>query len=548
MRAGAIAPPSAGAYFGAWVYPSPEPTPLPTGLYEQETESLESAIGRPLRLHLHYFGFSTVFPDANNTDGLADDYTHGRIPVVSWGCSGTTLAKIAAGDSAAKAIIDNEASAIAAYGHPVFIRWFWEMNINDTINNNNQWTNPTANGNTCMATSESGKTIQQVQTDNATNFIAAWKYIYGEFANVKNVTWLWNPDYTPTWYAPSNFYPGDSYVDWVGDDEYDKCSNNGNLCSTGNGFTATINPFYSNAPTTKPLMVGETGSCQQYGAPYSQSQYFTDATNDIAPGSQQVFPNIGAFMYFDAAGQFLNGQCSWVIAPGSATQSFSAMGLNPYFGGITHGTILSKAAYSSSVTLQPSSPYPAGDVLLAYLSVHEGQSPGITVTPPSSSWKLLGRYDDYGNAAELVYELVTTSTNEQSSYTWSWGTAGGYGAMLVPYTGVNVSNPIDVSAGPTGSSGQVSSETTQSLSPTNGGEYEISFFSGYNPPQPNTGFTYAPSNWTNAASLSGQRANIVYLEYPLGLQNGQFSTTINWTGTQGAFTTAWFNAALNPAF
>jgi hypothetical protein len=88
------------------------------------------------------------------------------------------------------------------------------------------------------------------------------------------------------------------------------------------------------------------------------------------------------------------------------------------------------------------------------------------------------------------------------------------------------------------------------LTPAQGGEYEIGFFNGYAPTaKSGTNVTYAPANWSLSANLQAARANMFYIDYPLGLggNGNSFATGMTWPNGL-TYRTAWFNAALNPAF
>jgi beta-mannanase len=100
-------------------------------------------------------------------------------------------------------------------------------------------------------------------------FINAWDHVRSVLLGnqpIPNLTWDWNPNVVdvaqpaPTPVDPAPYYPGPSNVDWIGADGYDKLYN-----GTPLGFSAVFGPFVSEfANYGKPIIVGETGSCQQY--------------------------------------------------------------------------------------------------------------------------------------------------------------------------------------------------------------------------------------------------------------------------------------------
>ncbi len=283
LKGGNVPVPVRGAYFGAFV------NPPGTTNQETATETLETSIGRTLALHMHYYpwgnGTTPNFPDA----AMQEDLIKGRVPVVSWKC-GDLDSNVA--DGADDPLIINTAKAVKAFGGPVFIRWFWEMNI------------PNSNGQgSCLGTA------------GAAGYIAAWQHIHDIFAaqGVTNVSWLWNPGNNLGHPDPAPYYPGSNYVDWIGFDGYDKY-NYDNFGSVFNGFYAEF------ASYGKPMLVAETGEC-----PSEQAVYLQSAQTEIGGG---MIPLVKGFMYFDAPGNYT--ACSWVLGA-SGLSAFAAMGATTFF-------------------------------------------------------------------------------------------------------------------------------------------------------------------------------------------------------------------------
>ncbi|GLQ98230.1 glycoside hydrolase family 26 protein [Dyella mobilis] len=291
-----IQPPASGAYFGAWVNP-----PGTNDQFPQATKNLETAIGRTLALHMHYYAWrlkpgsdTQSFPDST----MEDDALNGRTPVVTWHCGDSDDNVVAGADDA---LIENTANAIKAFGHPVFIRWYWEMNL------------PDANHQNCLGTS------------GAAGYIKAWRYIHQIFQNqgVTNVTWLWNPNRADdSSEDPMPYYPGDDVVDWIGVDGYDK--------QDVNDFGPIFSPFYAEFQSKgKPMLISETGEC-----PAEQATYLGLAAAELEgkpnPGGY-AFPLVKGFMYFDAVGNYAT--CAWTLGTGTGggVDAFGAMGATSYF-------------------------------------------------------------------------------------------------------------------------------------------------------------------------------------------------------------------------
>ena len=292
----AIPAPTNESFFGASINSLGDPSTI-----ESQTETFEQQIGRNLALHMHYYGFGSLatgqptFPNVGNTQ-MADDISHHRIPVVSWSCNGIPFSTVASGTY--NSVIDNTALAIKNFGYPIFLRYAWEMN--------------TGASSSCQGGS---------LTPGA-DFIAAWQLIYSRFKalGVTNVAWLWNPNNNPD---ASSFYPGTDYVDWIGFDGYD-FQQQGDF---GNVFSPFYNVFKSYG---KPLFIGETGACH-----YRQSNFLATARADIKSLSTNNlnFPEVRAFMYWDAAGQYTKcaDSTNWILSDPAGISAFKVFGADLHF-------------------------------------------------------------------------------------------------------------------------------------------------------------------------------------------------------------------------
>jgi len=124
-------------------------------------------------------------------------YEHGATPVVQINPSRISLAAIAAGQY--DHYLDAYAQEVLAYGHPVILSFGHEMN--------GSWYSWGYN-----------------RTSPET-FVAAWRHIVTLFREqgATNVTWLWTVNIIVTdggIPAPNPWWPGSSYVTWVGIDGY----------------------------------------------------------------------------------------------------------------------------------------------------------------------------------------------------------------------------------------------------------------------------------------------------------------------------------------
>jgi mannan endo-1,4-beta-mannosidase len=236
---------------------------------------LEAQIGRTFDLSVHYDSWASTFPSAEELD----DRTHGRTPEVSWGC-GVTDATVASGG--ADAVVAAKAQQMAAFGAPILLRYKWEFNLPDTVNNRSVCADPSID--------------QNGYFDPAT-FVAAWIHIHDVFvaAGASNVSFDWNPSSGKLDAAP--YWPGDAYVDRIGIDVYDL--GGGTLANT---LAAPYAEYVSVGTLPHPIVIGETGAVG------NQASYLDGSSRAILA---KQFPMIEAICYFDAAGP----RADWSFTP-----------------------------------------------------------------------------------------------------------------------------------------------------------------------------------------------------------------------------------------
>ncbi len=297
----ALPVPNSGVYLGIWANPN---------LGNSQEKAVEvregpapGGVNHPFRLHLIYQAWTEIAQQVDKNGvfqpnvALAGDISHGRVPVISWGCDQTVADSnhiIASGDAAEDAIITATATALKQYPGPVMLRWFWEFN---QLNKDQSCRGDTG-----------GAPTQQVYD----GFVNAWKHIWTLFQNAgaTNVVFLWNPgSYTAGKSDdPHGYYPGNSYVDWMGVDTYQR--------SATETFVTDFGPFYSDFSQSqyanKPLMVGENGSPNfaqnsvELQAAYLQGVLSVVETNR--------YPLLKAYDYFDASGADAQGNFhSWIL-------------------------------------------------------------------------------------------------------------------------------------------------------------------------------------------------------------------------------------------
>ena len=268
--------PATGAYLGAWVNPSPGQSEI------AELPAFVASAGKSPAVLGLYTAWAKPAPLAH-MQSIVDQ---GAIPLVSWGC--TSTAAVAAGSD--DQLITAYATRLRSFGHPVLLRWFWEMNLSIP------------------------KDVQCLGAGGPTGFIAAWIHIWNIFHQVgaTNVSFVWNPGVTGGVAEMAPFFPGANYVDWIGADGYDR-KDEGTAA-----FAQVFGPWYAAyAAYGKPMLVGETAATASDQAAYLQG---------IASVLPSQFPLVKALVYFDAQGP----AASWILTP-DGMAAYRALANSTYF-------------------------------------------------------------------------------------------------------------------------------------------------------------------------------------------------------------------------
>ena len=273
-------------------------SPAGTGWRQSDVTAREALLGRKLDVDHRYYSWTTAFPTLNDSW----DVLNNRIPMITWQPSGTTLDAINAGTF--DDMIRTRAQAVASFGHPIFLRWAHEMNGNwypwDGYHNNTPGLH-----------------------DGPAKYVAAWRHIHDLFvtAGAANAVWLWCPNRasfpTDAWNAYQNYYPGDSYVDWVCIDGYNR------LPTDWRTFRSIFTPIYTTYATTKPIMIGETASVEGLTSG-QKATWITEAGSAV----KQSFPAIAAFLWFDSQAY---GNDWRIDTSTTSLAAFQDLALDPYF-------------------------------------------------------------------------------------------------------------------------------------------------------------------------------------------------------------------------
>lgn len=244
-------PPATASYLGVFTKGVPKS-------YSGVT-AFANATGAKPDVVMYYSGWYMPFPHTFATTA-ADN---GAVPLVQMDPENIKLADIVAGRY--DGYLSAYAEAVRAYRHPVILSFGHEMN--------GTW-----------YSWGYGKTSPRV-------FIAAWRHIVTLFRalGAKNVTWLWtvniiNDTQTGTIPSPNRWWPGSSYVTWVGIDGY--------YLKPSWKFAPLFGPTIGDIRelTSDPILIAETGAVPASG----QSAKIAD----LFAGIRQY--GLLGFVWFDA--------------------------------------------------------------------------------------------------------------------------------------------------------------------------------------------------------------------------------------------------------
>jgi hypothetical protein len=192
----------------------------------------------------------------------------GAVPETTWmpcsftvGCGSSRtddtfpLASIAAGTY--DSYLTSVAHAARAFGKPIVMRLAHEMN--------GSWY-PWGNG---------------VNGNTPASYVAAWRHVVTVFraAGATNVYWLWTPN--KSGHSLSTWYPGNSYVSFVGVDGYNGPQYSSRWMTPAQVFGSSFAQFPSF--TTKPIIIGEVGCVEGSSSfPGSKAVWMTQFVHYLA--------------------------------------------------------------------------------------------------------------------------------------------------------------------------------------------------------------------------------------------------------------------------
>jgi hypothetical protein len=230
-------PPASGSYLGVYAQGLPDS-------YAPVT-AFTSATGAKPDIVMYYSGWYVPFPS-----GFASTVAnHGAVPLVQMDPDNINIARIASGHY--DGYLSAYAEAVRAYHYPVILSFGHEMNGNWS-----SWgyrhTSPAA-------------------------FVAAWRHIVSLFRalGAQNATWLWTVNIINDSRSGKvdgnlrHWWPGSSYVTWVGVDGY--------YLQPNWQFAPLFGPTIGQVHmlTSAPILIGETGAVPAAGQPAKINDLFT---------------------------------------------------------------------------------------------------------------------------------------------------------------------------------------------------------------------------------------------------------------------------------
>jgi mannan endo-1,4-beta-mannosidase len=229
-------PPASASYLGVYAEGVPDS-------YRPVT-AFTSATGANPDIVMYYSGWYVPFP-VSFANTVAN---HGAVPLVQMDPDNIKIAQIASGRY--DGYLSSYAEAVRAYPHPVILSFGHEMN--------GDWSH------------------WGYRSTSPAVFVAAWQHIVNLFRalGARNVTWLWTVNIindSRSGKVDANldqWWPGSSYVTWVGVDGY--------YLHPAWQFAPLFGPTITavRALTGDPILIAETGAVPTAGQPAKITDLF----------------------------------------------------------------------------------------------------------------------------------------------------------------------------------------------------------------------------------------------------------------------------------
>lgn len=311
--------PSSGVYFGARVAPVGNET------IKDAITRVESKIGRKFAIDHQYYQWDAKLPTAHQRW----DVDTGRIPFVNWSAGkggGSYVKWNAIANGSQDSWIKERADAFKAFASPIYLTFHHEPE-ND---------------------------LSRFGTPS--DFAAAFRHIVSVFRNrgVTNVAFVWTMmawSFNPkSGRDPMSYYPGDSYVDFVGADGYSWYPvRAGDSWTSFHDIFTDVNSFA--VAHGKPWMVVEYGCLEDPASSGRKGQWFRDALATV-----KTWPLLKALLYFDVYKNPYHWETS---TSSSATSAYRQIAQDTYTKPTSTGGSVPPPSPSPSPTPRPTpSPTP----------------------------------------------------------------------------------------------------------------------------------------------------------------------------------------------
>jgi len=289
---------------------------------------------------------------------------------------------------------------------------------------------------------------------NAADFVAAFKHIHDRFASdgVTNISYVLTlMAYTFRIGQADQWYPGDSYVDYIAADGYNWYGCTGRddpWMEAGDIFS----DFYDyGLAKDKPMLIAEYGTGEDPDVPGRKGQWFTNAQ-----AAFKAWPQIRGVAYFDNG--YGDPACSrWIDTSQSSLNAFIGMGADPYF---------------NPVMAEPPQGYPAyvGAFDDGYTAPIGTATPGVTV-----DFLVQGPKDSHSftdGSGMGWYDSGAKAPNAQ--WTWAYPGAGNYKLICTLHSAMTLTIKVPPTVVPSsGSTTTTFTVTWASAAPPSGYVYSV---------------------------------------------------------------------------
>jgi hypothetical protein len=210
----------------------------------------------------------------------------GLTPIISWSTDALPLANITAGKYDA-ATLAPAVTAAKAWPGTLYLRLDWEMN--------GSWSEWYSSG---------------------PAFIAMWKHVVTYFRNagVTNVRWVWAPNVGTNLAA---YYPGDSYVDYVGLDGYNQAQAAGVPWETPQQVFGSSYAELEGI-TKKPVIITETSSVEANAAEAAAGESKAQWISQLA-AYLPTLGNVIGVCWFNQESLTNGAEVDWSVDTSAAT-------------------------------------------------------------------------------------------------------------------------------------------------------------------------------------------------------------------------------------